>query len=213
MPPSLQVKVLRVLQEREIERLGSNTTIPIDIRIISATNGDPRQACADGTFRQDLYYRLNVAEIKIPPLRQRGSDIILLFEYYCLQAAERYKRDIPPLDNDSIRLLMTHSWPGNVRELKNGAERYILSSLPPHQRINHILQHNSLEQRPEFSSLAEQTANFERCVIEHSLKRHQGNIIAVLEELELPRRTLNQKMKNHGISRKAFLQENETNDI
>ncbi|MDJ0621578.1 MAG: sigma-54 dependent transcriptional regulator [Desulfocapsaceae bacterium] len=213
MPPNLQVKVLRVLQEREIERLGSNKAIPIDIRIISATNGDPRQACADGSFRQDLYYRLNVAEIKIPPLRQRGSDIILLFEYYCLQAAERYERDTPPLDNDNIRLMMTHNWPGNVRELKNAAERYILSSLPPQQRVRHILQHSSLEKQSEFFSLADQAANFERCVIEYSLKRHRGNVSAVLEELELPRRTLNQKMKNHGISRKNFLQENENNDL
>jgi two-component system, NtrC family, C4-dicarboxylate transport response regulator DctD len=212
MPPSLQVKVLRVLQEREIERLGSNTAIPLDIRIISATNDDPRKACANGSFRKDLYYRLNVTEIQIPPLRQRGTDIILLFEYYSMLAAERYQRDFPPLDNNSISLLMTHTWPGNVRELKNTSERYVLSSLPPQQRIAHILHYNSLDHQSLYSSLAVQTASFERCVIERSLERHQGNITAVLDELELPRRTLNQKRKNHGISRKDFLQGHDENE-
>ncbi len=208
MPPSLQVKVLRVLQEREIERLGANTPIPIDIRIISATNSDPRKACVDGSFREDLYYRLNVAEIQVPPLRQRGADILLLFEYYAMRAAYKYEREMPPLDNFSIRALMSHDWPGNVREIKNAAERYVLSSQSPELRLSNILRFNSDEKINQTLSLADQTNNFERCVIEQSLKRHHGNIAAVIEELDLPRRTLNQKMKNHGISRKDFLSEN-----
>ena len=207
MPPSLQVKVLRVLQEREIERLGANTPIPIDIRIISATNSDPRRACGDGSFREDLYYRLNVAEIQVPPLRQRGADILLLFEYYAMRAAQKYEREMPPLDNVSIRALLSHDWPGNVREIKNAAERYVLSSQPPELRLSNILRFNSAEKINQTLSLADQTNNFECCVIEQSLKRHHGNITAVLEELDLPRRTLNQKMKNHGISRKDFLSE------
>ncbi len=208
MPPSLQVKVLRVLQEREIERLGANTPIPIDIRIISATNSDPRRACGDGSFREDLYYRLNVAEIQVPPVRQRGADILLLFEYYAMRAAQKYEREMPPLDNVSIRALLSHDWPGNVREIKNAAERYVLSSQPPELRLSNILRFNSAEKINQTLSLADQTNNFECCVIEQSLKRHHGNITAVLEELDLPRRTLNQKMKNHGISRKDFLSEN-----
>lgn len=207
MPPSLQVKVLRVLQEREIERLGANTPIPIDIRIISATNSDPRRACGDGSFREDLYYRLNVAEIQVPPMRQRGADILLLFEYYAMRAAQKYEREMPALDNVSIRALMSHDWPGNVREIKNAAERYVLSSQPPEIRLSNILRFNSDEKINQTLSLANQTNNFECCVIEQSLKRHHGNITAVLEELDLPRRTLNQKMKNHGISRKDFLNE------
>ncbi len=212
MPPNLQVKVLRVLQEREIERLGANTTIPIDIRIISATNTDPLRACRQGSFREDLYYRLNVAAIHIPPLRQRGSDIIFLFEYFTMKAAERYHREVSPLNSGSITALMAHPWPGNVRELKNAAERYVLSSLPPDHRVNYILQHNDPPEKHSGSSLAEQTNNFERCVLEHALKRHEGNISAIIEELDLPRRTLNQKMKNHGISRKKYLKKNASDE-
>lgn len=213
MPPNLQVKVLRVLQEKEIERLGANNSIPIDFRIISATNGDPRKACAEGTIREDLYYRLNVAEIQIPPLRQRKTDISLLFDYFCLDAQQKYNRDAPPLEHNSIRALMAHNWPGNVRELKNAAERYVLSSLQAEQRVPHILQQNEMKTHTASSSLAGQANCFERIVIENSLKRHRGNIAAVLEELELPRRTLNQKMKNHGISRKDFIEGDDKDEL
>ncbi len=206
MPLALQVKVLRVLQEREIERLGGNNRIAVDLRIISATNADPREACDNGTFREDLYYRLNVAEIRIPPLRDRGSDILLLFDYYALRAAERYKREAPPLTGGAITALMAHPWPGNVRELKNIAERYVLSSQPVHERIVTILQYvDAADLHIQGRSLGEQAMNFERCVIDQALRRHKGSIANVLQELDLPRRTLNQKMKNHGITRKEFL--------
>ena len=209
MPLNLQVKVLRVIQEREIDRLGGNNPIPINIRIISATNSDPRKACQQGLFREDLYYRLNLAEIHIPPLRKRGSDILLLFEYFSLRAAEKYKRETPPLSNETITSLMTSRWPGNVRELKNTAERYVLSSLPAPNRIPYILQHAETHiGGPNKASLTKQTGLFERCVIEQSLRRHKGNIMAVMEELDLPRRTLNLKMQNHGLVRKNFLEEN-----
>jgi len=208
MPINLQVKVLRVLQEREIERLGTNRSIPIDIRIISATNDDPRQACIDGRFRNDLYYRLNVAEISIPPLKRRGSDIPLLFDYFALQAAKKYKREFPPLSKNAMTMLMTYLWPGNVRELKNFAERYVLSSLPGEQRIHHIFQHTETSLNSMASTLAEQTANFERCVLDQALRHHDGNIAEVMVELDLPRRTLNQKMRNHKLSRKTYLKTN-----
>jgi len=208
MPLSLQVKVLRVLQERTIERLGGNDVIPLDIRIISATNSDPRKACRDGIFRQDLFFRLNLAEIHIAPLRKRGSDILLLFDYFTLQAADRYKREIPSLGNEAITTLMAYHWPGNVRELKNTAERYILSSLSVEKRIPYILQHTDTAiAKAHSSSLAEQAGLFERCLIEQSLRRHKGNITDVMEELNLPRRTLNQKMQNHGLIRKNFVKE------
>ncbi len=206
MPLNLQVKVLRVLQEREIERLGGNTSIPINIRVISATNGDPRRGCAEGLFREDLYYRLNVASIDIPPLRKRGSDILLLFEYFALRAAERYKREAPSLTSEAITTLMAHPWPGNVRELKNTAERYVLSSLPAQDRITNILRPTETAiSQPRGSSLADRTEVFERCVVEQSLRRHNGNIQAVMDELDLPRRTLNLKMQNHGLARKDFV--------
>jgi two-component system C4-dicarboxylate transport response regulator DctD len=203
MPPNLQVKVLRALQERVIERLGGNHLIPIDIRVISATNSDPLKACTAGSFREDLYYRLNVAEIDIPPLRKRKNDILLLFEYFLIQGAEKYKREAPPLPNEAIAILMAYHWPGNIRELKNVAERYVLCSLPARDRIAYILQHTGIAPT-QVSSLNEQMGYFERCLIEHSLRRNQGNIIKVMEELDLPRRTLNQKMQNHGLVRKEY---------
>lgn len=206
MPMNLQVKVLRALQEREIERLGSNDPIPIDVRIISATNLDPRQACADGVFREDLFYRLNVAELRIPSLIQRSSDIPLLFEYFLNQAARTYEREVLPLPDDALAELMVYNWPGNIRELKNVAERYILSNQAPGQRIAHIL-NNSETQNPvsEGGSLAEQMNSFERCVIEQSLKCHKGNISEVMMSLDLPRRTLNQKMVKLKLDRKEYL--------
>jgi two-component system, NtrC family, C4-dicarboxylate transport response regulator DctD len=208
MPPRLQVKVLRVLQEREIERLGGNSTIPIDFRLISATNSDPRQACREGLFREDLYYRLNLAEIHIPPLRQRREDILLLFEYFALRAAERYRRNAPELSAEAVGALHAHRWPGNVRELKNVAERYVLSSLPAAGRIPALLNPRDAGGLASAGrSLAEQTGHFERCLIEQALRRHQGNIQAVLTELDLPRRTLNLKMQSHGLLRKDYLDE------
>lgn len=208
MPLNLQVKVLRVLQEREVERLGGSGPIAIDIRILSATNSDPRRACRRGLFREDLYYRLNLAEIHIPPLRSRGSDILLLFDYFTMRAAGRYKREVVALTNEAVTTLMAYHWPGNVRELKNTAERYVLSSLPAEKRISYILQHtDTAVVQPQGPSLAEQSTLFERCVIEQSLRRHSGNIQEVMEELDLPRRTLNQKMQNHGLVRKEYLEE------
>ncbi len=207
MPFNLQVKVLRVLQEREIERLGGTEAIPIDIRLISASNRDPRQACRDGLFREDLYYRLNLAEIHIPPLRSRGSDILLLFEFFAQRAAERYRRPAPPLTAAAMSALLAHPWPGNVRELENIAERYVITSLPPPQRLAAILEPGENAGHPAFGpSLSEQIGHFERCLIEQALRRHQGNIQAVLSELDLPRRTLNLKMQTHGLARKDYLE-------
>lgn len=206
MPLNLQVKVLRVLQEREIERLGGDQIIPIDIRIISATNSDPRTACGEGLFREDLFYRLNLAEIHLPPLRERGSDILLLFEYFGLRAAEHYRREMVPLEPKSVSQLLSHRWPGNVRELKNYAERYILSNQPAEQRLDYILHRfDSTGGVVESGSLATQAHQFEQCLLELSLRKHHGNIQAVMEELQLPRRTLNQKMLNHGLQRKDYL--------
>lgn len=209
MPLNMQAKVLRVLQENEIERVGGNRPIPIDIRLISATNVDPERACDKGTLRKDLYYRLNVARISIPPLKKRGRDIILLFEYFATQAAKRYDREAAPLTTADITALMAHSWPGNVRELKNLAERYVLTSHRVENRIAYLLNQSDTTKLGESPhSLAEQAVMFEHCVLEQSLQRHQGNIAKVMEELKLPRRTLNQKMHNHGLSRKNYLPQN-----
>ncbi|MCA1971771.1 MAG: sigma-54 dependent transcriptional regulator, partial [Caenispirillum sp.] len=113
MPLALQVRLLRALQERSIERLGSNTSIPLDLRVVAATKVDLRKAADDGEFREDLYYRLDVLALSLPPLRARGDDIVLLFRHFVLDAAARYGREAPPLPPDLAARLVGHRWPGN----------------------------------------------------------------------------------------------------
>jgi len=126
MPMQAQIRLLRVLQERVIERVGSNTLIPLDIRVIAATKIDLKQAAQAGTFRQDLYYRLNIVTLDIPPLRQRKEDIPALFHHFLLVAAARYGKAATALSQPEMQCLISHDWPGNVRELRNAAERYVL---------------------------------------------------------------------------------------
>ncbi len=206
MPLPIQVKVLRALQEREIVRIGSNEPQPIDIRLISATNCDLLAECAVGQFRNDLYYRINVVELRVPPLRERGGDILLLFDYFIAQAAITYKRPTVSIQATDAALLMHHKWPGNVRELKNIAERFILSSLPDAQRLPSIFgstgQASTLPGNPP---LLELLRHYERSLLEQSLSRHNGDIQAVTEELGLPRRTLNEKLTRHNLERKDFI--------
>lgn len=206
MPLPLQVKVLRALQEREVVRVGSNEARPLDIRLISATNKDLLAECAAGTFREDLYYRINVVELRVPPLRERGEDILLLFDYFVAQAATAYNRPEVPLQGADAGLLMCHDWPGNVRELKNIAERYVLSSVPKGQRLASVLRHPSQDiLTPENSSLQELMRQHERLLIEQALIRHKGDVQEVMAVLDLPRRTLNEKMARHCLDRKNYI--------
>lgn len=206
MPIAAQVKLLRALQEKEVVRIGSNEPQLIDIRLISATNSDLLKECANGGFREDLYYRINVIELKVPPLRERDNDIYLLFDYFTSLAADVYNKSVEPLPEHDIGLLLSHKWPGNVRELKNVAERYVLSSLPLNERLSSLIG-NATEKfrgQPELTSLNDKLRNYERCILEQCLAKHQGDIQAVMEELGLPRRTLNEKMSRYGLERKQF---------
>ena len=206
MPLPLQVKVLRALQEREVIRIGSNEPRPVDIRLISATSKDLLAECAAGTFREDLYYRINVVELRVPPLRERGEDILLLFNHFVSQAAIAYNRPEVSLLSADVGLLMNHDWPGNVRELKNIAERYVLSSVPSGQRLASVLRHPSYDSTTtENSSLQELMRQHERLLLEQALIRHHGDVQAVMIDLDLPRRTLNEKMARHCLERKNFI--------
>jgi DNA-binding NtrC family response regulator len=126
MSVSTQAKVLRVLQEREFERLGGTVTIKVDVRLVAATNLDLQEAISRGGFREDLFYRLNVVTIKVPPLRERREDIIPLAKYFIDQAAIDIKKDVRGIDPGAVRMLQRHTWPGNIRELKNSMERAVL---------------------------------------------------------------------------------------
>ncbi|WP_445181161.1 sigma-54-dependent transcriptional regulator [Pseudomonas sp. McL0111] len=193
MPLAQQVKLLRVLQEQKLERLGSNQSIRVDLRIVAATKPDLLDEARAGRFREDLAYRLNVAELRLPPLRERREDIPQLFETFARQAAERLGRSFPPLSGAQLSHLLSHDWPGNVRELANVAERQVLGLDEPAPGID------------PGQSLAAQQEAFEAQCLRIALTRHKGDVKAVLEELQLPRRTFNEKMQRHGLSREMFV--------
>jgi len=197
MPLSMQAKLLRALQERVIERLGSNRNIAVDLRPIAASKVDLRAASTDGGFRSDLYYRLSVAELTIPPLRDRIEDVPLLFEYFAASAAAAHERELRPITSATLSMLITHQWPGNVRELRNAAERYALGLPGP-------LMPQAADAASDRLSLAEQVEAFERTLIERCLSETGGKISAVLERLKIPRRTLSEKMVRLGIDRQRF---------
>jgi two-component system C4-dicarboxylate transport response regulator DctD len=197
MPLSTQAKLLRALQERVIERLGSNRNIAVDLRPIAASKLDLRAASSDGQFRSDLYYRLSVAELTIPPLRDRIEDVPLLFEYFAASAAAAHERELRPITSATLTMLITHLWPGNVRELRNAAERYALGLPGP-------MMSQAADTGSERLSLAEQVEAFERALIERCLTETGGRISAVLDRLKIPRRTLSEKMVRLGIDRQRF---------
>ncbi|XYQ93854.1 sigma-54-dependent transcriptional regulator [Pseudomonas syringae] len=196
MPMAQQVKLLRVLQDKRLERLGSNQSIDVDLRIIAATKPDLLEEARAGRFREDLAYRLNVAELRLPALRERREDIPLLFNHFARAAAERMGREAPVVSAVRLSQLLSHDWPGNVRELANAAERQALGLTRPDVETH---------AEPIGQSLAAQQEAFEAQCLRASLGRHKGDIKAVLDELQLPRRTLNEKMQRHGLMREMFL--------
>jgi two-component system C4-dicarboxylate transport response regulator DctD len=196
MPLALQGKILRALQDRVVERLGSNKEVAVNVRAIASSKIDLRAAGEKGTFRSDLYFRLSTVELVIPPLRDRPEDIPLLFEYFAASAAEQQGRAVRPVPSSVLAALMSYRWPGNVRELRNAAERYVLglpgAPLWPGQGAVQ-------DQR---KSLAEQVEAYERSLIERALVEAGGSVAAVMEQLDVPRRTLSEKMARFGIDRK-----------
>lgn len=196
MAPALQVKLLRVLEERTIERLGSNTVVPIDVRIITATKSDLKALSEENEFRVDLYYRLNVVEVKVPPLRQRPDDIPLLFQHFALIAAEHHGREIIPITPEQSAWLKQQSWPGNVRELRNLAERYVLMGPMALEES-----HDYCNLMEGARTLTETVEAFERSLIQNALRVNNGSIKDTMRDLGLARKTLYDKMKKHGLNK------------
>lgn len=201
MPMDVQGKLLRALECREITPLGGNTPVHVEFRLISAMNEDPRTAIEEGRLREDLYFRLNTMELEVPPLRERKEDIPMLFSFFLERAADTYGKSADSVSHESLALMMTHSWPGNVRELKSLADRFVLSSLPANERISRLLSGKIVDCGDSCVSLRDQVNLFERHLIQKTLSRHDGNIKAVMDELNIPRRTLNEKMVKYGLKR------------
>jgi two-component system C4-dicarboxylate transport response regulator DctD len=195
MSLDVQVKLLRMLQERVVERLGGNQTIALDIRVIAATKEDLRQAADQGRFRADLYYRLNVAPLRIPPLRERSEDVLFLFQHFAEAAASRHGLPIREPRPEQRAQLLRHGWPGNVRELQNTAERFALG-------LDLGLDANGQPQSAEglVGGLTEQVEGFERALIAAELARPHTSLRSVAEALGLPRKTLHDKLRKHGLS-------------
>lgn len=200
MPMPLQIKLLRVLEEQKVERLGSNQVLDVDVRIIAATKSDLKALSGEGSFRADLYYRLNVVKVDIPPLRERKEDIPMLFHHFVLIAAARYDRESIPLDASQAARLMHHSWPGNVRELRNLAERYVL--LGPA-----ALDDSEPAAKADVSgrrTLTEMMDSFEHSVLTSALNACHGSIKDTMVQLGVARKTLYDKMKKHGLDKAQF---------
>jgi two-component system response regulator AtoC len=219
MPIALQAKLLRVLQENTVERLGTHTPIAVNLRIVAATNRDPQQAVAEGKLRQDLYFRLNVVRVDVPPLRNRTDDIPLLAEHFLVKYSRELGRRTPKLTDDAIAQLMKHAWPGNIRELENMIERAVVLnqggpidaaalaidprtfSTVPNQPFDGpgVQATGSEGSVDEISSMDEQVARLETRLIQAALRKTGDNKSAAARLLEISERSLWYKIKKYGI--------------
>jgi two-component system C4-dicarboxylate transport response regulator DctD len=191
MPLAVQVKLLRALQERSIERVGSNKAVPVDCRVVAASKDDLKSLSDEHKFRADLYYRIGVAIVELPPLRERREDIPLLFENFTLMAASRYERAAPLLSNAQLADLMAYGWPGNVRELRNVADRFVLGLLG--DRLTQV--RGAADRAPGLPhGLPQQVEQFERAVIVEELRRHKGDQTSTAQALGVARQTLHDKL-------------------
>ncbi|AHF84966.1 Fis family transcriptional regulator [Rhizobium leguminosarum bv. trifolii WSM1689] len=197
MPAATQVKMLRVLEMREITPLGTNEVRPVDLRVVAAAKIDLGDPAVRGDFREDLYYRLNVVTISIPPLRERRDDIPLLFSHFAARAAERFRRDVPPLSPDVRRHLASHPWPGNVRELSHYAERVVLGVEGGGTA--------AVAPQPTDATLPERLERYEAEIIRDALSANDGDVRRTIEALGIPRKTFYDKLQRHGINRGGYI--------
>ena len=208
-----QAKLLRVIQEKEFMRLGSVETIKVDVRIIAATNADLQKLMAESRFREDLFYRLNVITVQLPPLRRRREDIPLLIQHFLQKYSEENKRKVREVTPEAMRILMDHPWPGNVRELENTIERAVVlcgtgdrvtpELLPDYLRYPVRTDQTALIVPQDGISLKDAVSNYERAMILQSLELANGVQKRAAELLQLKPSTLNEMMKRLGIHTKS----------
>jgi len=216
MSANVQAKLLRALEERRIERLGGDESIPVDVRIISATHRALEEEIAEGNFRADLFYRLQVVTIDIAPLRERPEDIPVLAEAFACQTAEHHRLPERPLSRDALRKLMEYDWPGNVRELRNAIERAAimsegaelnaldLSELPaPKDPLAAIeVAANGNVMVPYTSDFRDDRREFERRYIARCLEESGGNVTRAASVLGMHRQSLQHKLRELGLERR-----------
>jgi len=197
---ALQVKLLRFLQERQIERIGGRSLISVDARVLAATNVDLTRAMAEGRFREDLYYRLNVVNVAIPPLRERDGDSVLLAKAFLQRQATRHQKNLV-FTPRALQVIESHGWPGNVRELENRIQRAAI--MAENGRITHQdLGLNSATTEYMGQSLGKAREAVERQMIEAALARNKGNLSRAAIELEISRPSLYELIQKLGITRR-----------
>jgi PAS domain S-box-containing protein len=211
LPAETQIALLRVLQERQFERVGGNRIIPTDVRVIAATNRDLTAAIAAGTFRSDLFYRLNVFPVEVPPLRKRKEDIPMLVEYFVKRYAEKAGKQICKIDNKTLELCQSYPWPGNIRELQNIVERSVILCSGDAFWIEKAWLASMQPARPELAGpLPDTLQNQERKMIETALAESKGKVAGpegAAAKLGIPRSTLDTKIKQLKIKKHKFISE------
>jgi len=194
---NLQPKLLRVLETGEFERVGSSKTRRVDVRIVSATNADLHSEVAGGRFRQDLLFRLNTIEIRIPPLRDRREDMPLLAAHFLRQHAQRYRKRVGGFDASALRALAEHPWPGNVRELDHAVERAVLMAQGPEVRREDLGLRAAGEREARLDDMS--LEEVECFLIKKALARFDGNVSRAAEALGLSRSALYRRLQRYGL--------------
>jgi Nif-specific regulatory protein len=207
LPPVIQIKLLRVLQEREFERVGGTQTIKVNVRLIAATNRDLRAMAAEGAFREDLFYRLHVFPIYVPPLRKRKADIVLLADHFLEKYGREGNKAVRRLSSAVIDMLMAYHWPGNVRELENVIERAVVVAegdvVHPHH-LPPTLQTAEASGTGIRGDLKGLVDAYERDLIRDALKSSRGNIAAAARALGTTQRIMGYKVHKHGVDPKRY---------
>jgi two-component system response regulator AtoC len=210
IPMEIQVKLLRVLQESNFERVGGVRTIEVDVRLIAATNRDLQTLIDEGRFREDLFYRLNVVPMYLPPLAERGADIPAVIRHAAIRASGRLGRPVPTFDDDTLKVLCSYRWPGNIRELENVVERMVLlantkvlgvDDLPPEIKKDVLERPNPVDLDPSLSlkdAVRQSKERIERELIAKALGDHDQNVTHAAQALEISRKSLQVKMKELG---------------
>ena len=197
IPLKQQAKLLRVLETGELQRVGSSKTRHVDVRVLSATNANISQEVADGTFREDLLYRLNTVEIDLPPLRDRREDIPLLANYFLRKQAERYRKPSSRFEADAMQALLEHPWPGNVRELQHVIERTVLMARGASISVEDLGLRSKSDSGGQLEGMKLEEA--ERYLIQRALNRHEGNVSQAADTLGLSRSALYRRLQRHGL--------------
>lgn len=214
LPLAMQTKLLRLLQEKSFERIGGNQTIKVDVRIIAATNKDLNKLSEEGSFRKDLYYRLNVIPIQLPPLRERREDIPLLVKHFIEKYNKAFKKDIKSISQNALNIIMSYHWPGNVRELENLVERAVImvrghiidegDILAPIQEQQRGELKEMFDGRITDNSLENFLAHCEKTYITKLLKRNKGRIYSSAKISGIDAKTLYRRMKKYNINKDNF---------